>query len=218
MEFEMKSRVYIKADDRNRIIRCEGEYTLPSDLTDWILIEEGPPCDRLNLAQSHYFPGGLYTMDGIHRYKWDGSAAVLRTEEELEADRAEAVDLDEVKAASVANSKEALAEYLAAHPLTWTDGKRYSVTEEKQSLLMGNLAAYQLEAQGNPAAEITWNATGEPCTGWEFADLCALAVAIKAYVKPLVAYQQEKEMEIMACETAEAVEAVTLDYGSVSDA
>ena len=88
MEFEMKSRVYIKADDRNRIVRCEGEYTLPSDLTDWILIEEGAPCDRLNLAQSHYFDGGLYTMDGIPRYRWDGSAAVERTEEELEADRA----------------------------------------------------------------------------------------------------------------------------------
>ena len=89
MEFEMpKSRVYIKVDDRNRIIRCEGEYTLPSDLTDWVLIEEGPPCDRLNLAQSHYFDGGLYTMDGIPRYRWDGSAAVLRTDEEMEADRA----------------------------------------------------------------------------------------------------------------------------------
>ena len=88
MEFEMKSRVYIKADDHGRIVRCEGECTLPSDRTDWILIEEGPPCDRLNLAQSHYFDGGLYTMDGIPRYSWDGSAAVLRTDEELEADRA----------------------------------------------------------------------------------------------------------------------------------
>ena len=88
MEFEMKSHVYIKADDRNRIIRCEGEYTLPSNLDGWILIEEGQPCDRLNLAQSHYFDGGLYTMDGIPRYRWDGSAAVLRTYEEMEADRA----------------------------------------------------------------------------------------------------------------------------------
>ena len=89
MEFEMpKSHVYIKADGKDRITRCEGEYTLPSALTDWILIEEGQPCDRLNLAQSHYFPGGLYTIDGIPRYRWDGSAAVLRTDEELEADRA----------------------------------------------------------------------------------------------------------------------------------
>ena len=88
MEFEMQSHVYTRTDEHGRILRCEGEYTLPSDLTDWILIEEGPPCDRLNLAQSHYFDGGLYTMDGIPRYRWDGSAAVLRTEEELEADRA----------------------------------------------------------------------------------------------------------------------------------
>ena len=89
MEFEMKSKVYIQTDTEGRILRCEGEYTLPADLDGWTLIEEGPPCDRLNLAQSHYFEGGLYnTMDGIPRYRWDGSAAVLRTDEELEADRA----------------------------------------------------------------------------------------------------------------------------------
>ena len=34
MEFEMKSRVYIKLDEQGRITRCEGEYTLPADLTD----------------------------------------------------------------------------------------------------------------------------------------------------------------------------------------
>ena len=88
MEFEMlKSRVYIRTDEQGRITRCEGEYTLPSDLDGWTLIEEGPPCDRLNLAQSHYFPGGLYTMDGIPRYHWDGSKAILRSEDELEAER-----------------------------------------------------------------------------------------------------------------------------------
>ena len=89
MEFEMpKSHVYIKTDKQGRITRCEGEYTLPVDLDGWILIDEGEPCDKRNLAQSHYFDGGLYTMNGIPRYRWDGSAAVLRTEEELEADRA----------------------------------------------------------------------------------------------------------------------------------
>ena len=89
MEFEMpKSHVYIKVDEQNRIVRCEGEYSLPSDLSGWILIDEGAPCDKRNLAQSMYFDGGLYTMDGIPRYRWDGSAAVLRTKEEMEAERA----------------------------------------------------------------------------------------------------------------------------------
>ena len=89
MDFKMpKSHVYIKTDEQDRIVRCEGEYTLPSDLSGWILIDEGEPCDKRNLAQSHYFDGGLYTMDGIPRYKWYGTQTALRTEEELEADRA----------------------------------------------------------------------------------------------------------------------------------
>ena len=84
---ETQSKVYIQADDAGRIVRCEGGYTTPADLTDWTEIDEGTG-DRYNLCQSHYFEGGLYTMDGIPRYRWDGSAAVLRTDEEMEADRA----------------------------------------------------------------------------------------------------------------------------------
>ena len=88
MNFEMpKSKVYIQTDNDGRILRCDGGYTTPSDLTGWIEIDEGTG-DKYNLCQSHYFDGGLYTVDGIPRYRWDGSKAILRTDEELEADRA----------------------------------------------------------------------------------------------------------------------------------
>ena len=88
MEFETpKSKVYIQTDDQGRILRCEGGYTTPADLAGWLEIDGGDG-DRSNLCQSHYFDGGLYTMDGIPRYKWDCSKAILRTDEELEADRA----------------------------------------------------------------------------------------------------------------------------------
>lgn len=87
MDFEEKSKVYIQIDADGRILRCDGGYTTPSDLTGWIEIDEGTG-DKYNLCQSHYFVGGLYTMDGIPRYRWDGSAAVERTEKELDADRA----------------------------------------------------------------------------------------------------------------------------------
>ena len=86
MEFEPKSKVYIQTDTEGRIVRCDGGYTTPADLTGWIEIDEGTG-DKYNLCQSHYFDGGLYTMDGIPRYSWDGSAAVERTEKELDADR-----------------------------------------------------------------------------------------------------------------------------------
>lgn len=87
---EYKSKVYIKVDENNRILRCEGGYTMGNiqSIDEWIFIDEGNG-DRYNLCQSHYFEGGLYTEDGITRYKWDGEQTVLRTEEEIEADRAE---------------------------------------------------------------------------------------------------------------------------------
>ena len=87
MEFKMpKSRVYILLDEKERIVRVEGEYSLPSDLTGWVQIDEGYG-DRFSLAQSHYLDGGLYTMQGIPRYKYEGGACVLRSEAEIAADR-----------------------------------------------------------------------------------------------------------------------------------
>ena len=86
---ELKSKVYIKVDEQGRILRCEGGYAVGNidNVEEWLLIDEGEG-DKYNLCQSHYFDGGLYTEDGICRYKWTGRSAVLRTDAELEADRA----------------------------------------------------------------------------------------------------------------------------------
>lgn len=86
---EPKARVFILADEQNRVTRVEGEYSLPADLTGWILIDEGYG-DRYNLAQSHYLEKPLYTEEGIHRYKYDGGAVVERTQAEIDGDREDA--------------------------------------------------------------------------------------------------------------------------------
>lgn len=61
---------------------------------------------------------------------------ILYTAEELEA------KLNEIKNAKIAKSKTYLKGYLASYPLQWIDGEYYSVIEEKQVLLINNLAAY----------------------------------------------------------------------------
>ena len=83
---EITSKVYIQTDTTGRILRCEGGYTTPSDLTGWAQIDEGTG-DKYNLCQSHYFEGGLYTSDGIPRYKLVDGQPVERSEEEIEVDR-----------------------------------------------------------------------------------------------------------------------------------
>ena len=86
---EAKSKVYVYTDEKSRIIRCEGGYTVGNikDFAGWTFIDEGNG-DRYNLCQSHYFEGGLYTDDDIPRYKLVDGQAVERTEEEIAADKA----------------------------------------------------------------------------------------------------------------------------------
>lgn len=85
---EIKSKVYVRTDEKDRILRCEGGYTIGNikDFAGWTFIDEGNG-DRYNLCQSHYFEGGLYTDDGIPRYKLADGKAKERTEEEIQADR-----------------------------------------------------------------------------------------------------------------------------------
>ena len=58
------------------------------DVTEWLYIDEGEG-DKYNLCQCCYFTGGLFTADGIPRWKYEKGNAVLRTEAEIEADREE---------------------------------------------------------------------------------------------------------------------------------
>ena len=81
-----KSRVYVLLDSESRVLRLEGEYSLPADLTGWTKIDEGNG-DKYALAQSHYLDKPLY--DGaVPRYKLVDGKVVERTAEEIEADKA----------------------------------------------------------------------------------------------------------------------------------
>lgn len=85
---EYKSKVYAKVDEQGRVTGCEGGYTLSNidSIDEWVLIDEGTG-DRYNLCQVHYFDGGLYTDDGVCRWKYEDGECVLRTDAEIEADR-----------------------------------------------------------------------------------------------------------------------------------
>ena len=87
---ENKSKVYILTDSQNRILRCDGGYTISniSNIEDWIFIDEGTG-DKYNLCQSNYFEGGLYTEEGVCRYVYENNMIRLRTEEEIELELAQ---------------------------------------------------------------------------------------------------------------------------------
>ena len=171
-------------------------YILDRDntITNSIVLEDGADLSAFGaIADERVFNIG------------DTWTPVPPTPEELEA------ALTEAKAARIQQSKADLEAYLVAHPLTWTDGETYSITQEKQNQLMGTIAAAQID--GRPPE---WNTTGGVCRAWELTELCALAVAIKDRVKALVKYQQAKEVAMREAATLEELEGVNVDYDEVS--
>ena len=208
----MVSKVYVMVDDAKRIIRCEGGITTPSDLTDWVLIDEGTG-DRYDLCQSHYFEGGIYTSDGIPRYKLVDGKTVLRSEEEIAAD-----SLNKLRAVKQEKNKKALADWLAAHPLTWTDGNVYGVTEQDQTEMAINLAQYQLAAAAGQPAALEWHAQKQQCHTFTIDEYTALSLAIAAYVYPYRRYQEQVKAAIYAAQGKEELDAIKIDYGSVGGA
>lgn len=110
----------------------------------------------------------------------------------------------------IQKSKIDLQDYLKTHPLQWTDGEFYSITDEKQGQLLATLFAAQVD--GQPPE---WNTTGGICKEWKLEELSALAVAIKNRVKALVKYQQDMEIAIMNAESIEALNAIVVDYNTV---
>lgn len=200
---EERYTVYAMTDERGKITAVNSSAFL-ANADGWTVIGEGEG-DKFHHAQGNFFDGGLYTGDGVPRYKLVDGQPVERTEEEIKADR-----LPGAKAARIAKSKADLADYLASHPLTWTDGNQYSITQEKQAQLTSTLVSAQVD--GEPPE---WNTSGGQCREWKLEELAALGVAIKRRVKALVKYQQGQEIAMNAAATMEELERVVVDYDSV---
>ena len=128
-----------------------------------------------------------------------------------------AEEIEAHKTKRIQESKILLAKQLNDNPILYTDGKYYSVTEEKQALLNGNLASYERAKSVGIEYPLKWNSTGSSCLEWEYNDLLALSLTIAAYVAPKVAIQQNIELDIKACETIDEINAVVIDYDRNGD-
>lgn len=116
-------------------------------------------------------------------------------------------------------SKTMLAEYLEEHPIISTahggvEGV-YSVTSEKQALMMSQYMTYQIEKAVDPNAKLRWNESGKSCQDWAEEEFLQLVLEIKTYVYPLVSYQQTLEEQIAVCATQVELDAIVIDFASV---
>ena len=165
------------------------------------------------LLRAGYIEGAVDTPDDIpedfepYKYKLENGSFLLNPDYVPPS-----ADISAEKLAKIEESKTKLAEWLANNPLLYSDGKYYSVTEEKQSLLNSNIASYERAKALGIEYPLKWNSTGEECTEWTYESLVTLSLTIAAYVAPKVSKQQSIEIAIKSCETAEELDKVVISY------
>ena len=174
---------------------------------DWVLNDDDEKDAELEAKIIGLYPNFDFVFDD------DGNISdVVETERVVTTEEIEAH-----KTKRIQESKILLAKWLNDNPILYTDGKYYSVTEEKQALLNGNLASYERATKAGIEYPLKWNSTGEECVEWSYDNLLTLSLSIAAYVASKVTKQQNIELVIKACETMDEINAVVIDYDRNGD-
>ena len=196
------SKVYVKVDKQNRILCCEGGYTTPNDLTDWVLIDEGSG-DKYNLCQSHYFDKPIYTNDGVPRYKLVDGKAVERTEEEINAERLPKLKQSKITALS-ATCEQTIYNGLELELSENTE--RFEYKDKDQTNIKAMFDAVVLGAEKYPYQSEDGN-----CRVYTAQDIITLYTSLEGLrTAQLTYYHQIKDL-VNTLETVEEINAVT--YG-----
>ena len=146
-------------------------------------------------------------INNLNKYVVVDNTLIEKPEDSIVLD-----NIEDFKNYKIQQSKIILSEWLENNPMLYTDGKYYSVTAEKQSLLNGNLASYERAKTAGIDYPLKWNSTGAECEPWNYTDLVSLSLAIAEYVAPKVSMQQAYELQIKACETIEEVNEIVINY------
>ena len=128
----------------------------------------------------------------------------------------DASTLEEIKEILILKTKENLSIYLASNHILSTvkyeEGRYYSVTMEKQNLLLTNIATYQMAQQAGVECLLTWNDTGKECEVWTYEQLFQLSMEIRTYVAPIISLQQYMETNIKNCNSILDVLKINIDF------
>lgn len=175
------------------------------------LIDAAPPAKRLHAGSA-----------GFVKPRWDENDETWvegATADELAAWESEhpapAVDLDTLRAAKQEVNKKFLADWLSSHPMTWTDGNVYGVTEQDQNEMAYNLTKFQFQPPNQEPTLLEWHAQKKERHTFTLDEYKDLFFAIDSYVEPYRRYQESVKQAIYKAETAQEIESIQIDYSSV---
>ena len=125
----------------------------------------------------------------------------------------QAMTLDEYKACRQNENKEALAIFLKEHPLLWTDGLYYGVTQEDQDEMIADKTAYDFKQSiGQTDWKLEWHSVKSACRQFSVEEFVALLNAIINFVYPYRQLEMNYKEAIYSAATKEEVRKVIISY------
>lgn len=120
--------------------------------------------------------------------------------------------LDEYKESRQRENKAALAKFLEENPLTWIDGLQYGVTQEDQSEMIADKAAYDLKHAIDPNWPLQWHSTKSDCRDFTEEEFLGLMNAIIDFVYPYRQLEMKYKDAIYSAENKDEVGSVGIVY------
>lgn len=125
----------------------------------------------------------------------------------------DSMTLDEYRQYKQACNKKMLADFLEAHPLLWTDGFYYGVTEKDQNEMLADKTAYDFKHSiGQTDWTLQWHSVKSACRDFSEEEFAALLNAIVDYVYPYRQLEMYYKEKIYSATVREALEEITLIY------
>lgn len=122
------------------------------------------------------------------------------------------MSLEEYKGVRQRENKQKLATFLDTHPLTWIDGLQYGVTQEDQSEMIADKAAYDLKHAIDPTWPLQWHSIKTNCRDFTEEEFLGLMNAIIDFVYPYRQLEMVYKDAIFAAATKEEVTSVCIVY------
>lgn len=124
-------------------------------------------------------------------------------------------EIQEAKDFAISRSKASLQKFLSIPFVSYAHNNTkgyYTVTLEKQNLMMNKYLNYTIQKQTNKEATVYWNEKDEPCTEWTGEEFERFVKEVTEYIEPAINYQQNLEKTIRSYTTLEEIESVNIDY------
>ena len=140
------------------------------------------------------------------------NADMAKIKEDLRPEDPNEMPLEQFRSYLRDKNNQLFEEFLASHPILWTNGKYYGTTNEDQELMLKNYNGWKIASELGVESKLEWNASGEACAEFTEEEYLRLMAGIYAFAKKMLKLCQWYKLKIINAVTRIDLNNLKLEY------